>query len=228
MPGPRSDESSPLGELLTSMLVLSSSQDEPPELEMILSITASDAEEFLSDGEQESQAVGPKARSPERPEAGTSVKEGARPRVRSVVSRVSRRASPTGPARRDPSPSPSPPPALRRSGRPMPRPRDPSPQERRTVTMGGPCASQEDEYMSPEMRAATNHALRVGIPGRPHYALCHLCKKRVSNKKLKRHVLEQHAPTIMAFRCNLCRLYRSSKSRQGQAHFQEAPGEYPE
>ena len=98
-PGPRSDESSPLGELLASQLVMGSSQDEPPELEMILSITASDAEEFLSDGDQATQVVGPKVKSPERPEAGTSVKEGPRQRVRSVVSRVSRRASPTGPTR---------------------------------------------------------------------------------------------------------------------------------
>ena len=89
----------------------------------------------------------------------------------------------------------------------MPRARDPSPQDRRTVTMGGPCTSKEEEYMSAEMRDATNHALRVGIPGRPHYALCHICNRRVSIRKLKRHVLEQHAPTIMAFRCNLCRLY---------------------
>ena len=73
--------------------------------------------------------------------------------------------------------------------------------------MGGQYANKDDELMSPEMRSATNQALRVGIPGKPHYALCHLCKKRVSNKKLSRHVLEQHAPSIMAYRCNLCHLY---------------------
>ena len=67
LPGPRSDASSPLGELLTSKLVVSSSQEELPAVEMILAITASDEEEFLSDGEQESQAVGPKAKSPKRP-----------------------------------------------------------------------------------------------------------------------------------------------------------------
>ena len=120
LPAPGSEASSPLGELLNSKLVVSASQEELPaamEVEMILSITASDKEEFLSAGEQVFQAGGTKAKSPERPDRDTK-----KPKIKSVVSRVSRRASPTRPPRRErrrstrASPSPSPPPALRKSG----------------------------------------------------------------------------------------------------------------
>ena len=89
----------------------------------------------------------------------------------------------------------------------MTGPRDSSPQERRTVVLSGQYIIKDDELMSPEMRTATNLALRTGIPGRPCYALCPICRRRVSNKKLSRHVLEQHAPSIMAYRCNLFHLY---------------------
>ena len=94
LPAPGSDASSPLGELLTSKLVMSSSQEELPsvEVEMILYITASDEEDFLSVGEQVYQEGAAKTKSPERPDSGTRARDGARPKVKSVISRVSRPA----------------------------------------------------------------------------------------------------------------------------------------
>ena len=71
----------------------------------------------------------------------------------------------------------------------------------------------EEELMSPEMRASTTMAMRRGIPGYPNLGLCPVCAKRLKKKKLSRHVLEQHAPVIIAYKCIMCYLYMGPRLR---------------